>query len=165
MLVFTSPNRARGVLTRLKHHYGPREPELARYAQEARRGADAVAVLLLCERRLENVLRRAGFTRSRLDARRAVVHGHIFVNGRKMTHPGYLVQAGDEFSVRPRPHIQGLYRSALATSVPPSWVQVDAARLRATVIRLPAAGDVAMSVDATGVVEELLSHSSAEAES
>lgn len=94
MLVFGGPTHARSVLTRLKHHYGPCEAELIRYVHHAAEEG-AAAVLLHCERRLENVLRRAGFTRSRGDARYAIVHGHIFVNGRKNTHPGYLVRAGD----------------------------------------------------------------------
>ena len=138
MLVFTSPNRARGLVTRLKHHYGPREAELARYAQRARDGADQFAVILLCERRLENIVRRAGFTRSRLDARRAVVHGHILVNGRKMTHPGYLVQAGDVLSVRPRTHIQVLYQTPLKLAAPPNWLGID--RAQAVRDRDPPAG-------------------------
>src|SRR5207244_1806232 len=53
MLVFTGPNHARGVVMRLKHHYGPREVELARYASRVRDRADAIAMLVLCERRLE----------------------------------------------------------------------------------------------------------------
>jgi small subunit ribosomal protein S4 len=157
MLAFTSPNRVRGVLARLKHHYGSREAELARYAQRA--GNDAFAVILLCERRLENVIRRAGFTRSRLDARRAIVHGHILVNGRKMTHPGYPIRAGDVLSVRPRPHIQVLYQVPLKLAAPPSWLQVDRAKLSATVVRLPEAADADLSIDPAGMIDELLSHS------
>jgi small subunit ribosomal protein S4 len=157
MLVFTGRKNARGALTRLKHHYGPREAELARYAQRSGDGGDA-ALLLLCERRLENVLRRAGFTRSRLDARWGIVHGQILVNGRKMIHPSYLVQAGDVLSVRPRPRIQAQYRFPLAAATPPDWLQVTAAEYRATVTRLPAEVDVELAAELIGIVEELLLH-------
>jgi small subunit ribosomal protein S4 len=159
MLVFASPNRARGQVSRLKHHYGPREAELARYAQRARESGDDLAVILLCERRLENIVRRAGFTRSRLDARRAVVHGHILINGRKTTHPGYLVQAGDVLSVRPRQHIQVLYQTPLKLAAPPDWLQIDPARLSASVVRLPAAGDAELDIDPAGMIDELLTPS------
>src|SRR5215207_5968566 len=109
--------QARAVLTRIKHHYGPGEAELARYATHTADGADAREVLVWCERRLENVIRRAGFVPTRPEARRAVVRGHMLVNGRKVIHPGYLVRAGDVLTVRPRPHIQALYRPRLAAVI------------------------------------------------
>jgi small subunit ribosomal protein S4 len=147
--------RARAALTRIRHHYGPCEAELSRYA--AHDGTDDSGVLLWCERRLESVVRRAGFVTTRPEARRAVVRGHVLVNGRKVIHPGYLVRAGDVLSVRPRPHIQAIYRPRLAGGVrPPSdWLRVEPLALRATVARLPAARDVGLHVDVTGVLETL----------
>jgi small subunit ribosomal protein S4 len=155
MLVFGGPTHARAVLSRLKHHYGPREAELVRYFNRGGGREGAAEVLLRCERRLENVVRRAGFTRNRADARRAVVHGHILINGRKTTHPGYLVRAGDMLTVRPRPHIEALYRNQLGAEVPPGWLTIDPPALRVTVARLPAVSDVAVAVDPAEIVELL----------
>src|SRR6476661_1140039 len=141
------PIRPHTVIARLKHHYGACEAELARYA--AHDPADAAAVLLWCERRLENVVRRAGFVPSRPEARRAVVRGHVLVNGRKVTHPGYLVRAGDVLTVRPRPHIEALYRPRLAgvVGLPGDWLRIEPAALKVTVVRLPAATDVGLRGD------------------
>jgi small subunit ribosomal protein S4 len=131
---------------------------MVHYAALVRSGNDDSALLVLCERRLENVVRRAGFTRTRWDARRSVVRGHILVNGRKMTHPGYLVRAGDALTVRPRPHIEALYRRVLAAAGPtPEWLRVESPALRVTITRPPAAADVDLPMDTAGVVE-LLSH-------
>jgi small subunit ribosomal protein S4 len=149
------PRRAHLVLGRIKHYYGPCEAELHRYA--AHGPADGTALLTWCERRLENVVRRAGFVPTRPEARRAVVRGHVLVNGRKVIHPGYLVRAGDVLTVRPRPHIQALYRPRLAGVIrlPGDWLRVEPQPLRATVARLPAAADVGLRVNVTGVLEYL----------
>lgn len=148
--------RARGALTRIKHHYGPCEAELTRYAAHDR--VDDSGLLLWCERRLENVVRRAGFVPTRPEARRAVVRGHVLVNGRKVIHPGYLVRAGDVLTVRPRRHIEALYRPRLAGTgrLPSGWLRVEPDALRATVARLPAATDVGLRVDVTGVLTTLM---------
>jgi small subunit ribosomal protein S4 len=148
--------RARAAVKRLKHHYGACEPELVRYAVLAHGCADAETFITLCERRLENVVRRAGFTRQRSDSRGAVVHGHILVNGRKVNHPGYLVRAGDVLTVRPRSHIEAVYRGPLlAAGVRPLWLAVETEALRVTVARLPAAADAEIKLDAAGVVDFL----------
>jgi len=158
MLVFTTPHHGRGALGRLKHHYGPCEAELVRYMNHLRERGQPAALLPLCERRLENVVCRAGFTRTRLDARRAIVHGHILLNGRKMTHPGYLVHAGDLISIRPRPHIVAQYRLRFAAAASPPWLRAESPALRATVLRLPTDEDVALAMDASAIMHELSSH-------
>jgi small subunit ribosomal protein S4 len=158
MLVFHSPHYRRGALAKLKHYYGPCEAELARYVHQLADRGDASALLPLCERRLENVVCRAGFTRTRIDARRAVVHGHVLVNRRKMTHPGYLVQCGDAIGIRPRPHIEAQYRLQFARTTPPRWLRAEPGQLRATVLRLPVGDDVRLAVDSAEIVEVLSTH-------
>jgi small subunit ribosomal protein S4 len=158
MLVFTSPHNRRGALTRVKHYYGVCDAELLRYVQHLADRNDPAALLHVCERRLENVVCRAGFTRTRIDARRAIVHGHILVNNRKMTHPGYLTQCGDAIGIRPRPHIEAQYRFLFARTAPPRWLRAEPGLLRATVLRLPVGEDIALAVDSAAVVEELSSH-------
>lgn len=153
MPLLVSPNHARSMLHRLKHHYGACGPEMVHYAAAIEREDDDAALVLLCERRLENVVRRAGLTKTRWDARRAVVRGHILVNGRKMTHPGYLVRLGDILTVRPWPQIKSFYQRALsAKNAAPRWLQVEPNNLRVTVSRLPTAGDVDMPPGLSAVV-------------
>jgi len=150
------PSHALATVHRLKHYYGACGPEMVHYAAKVRGQNDDAALTVLCERRLENVVRRSGFTRTRWDARRAVVRGHILVNGRKMTHPGYLVQAGDALTVRPRMHIETLYRRVLAAAAPHAdWLRVEAAALRVIVTRLPTTADVDLAVDTAGLVDLL----------
>ncbi len=158
MPLLVTANHAQATLRGLKHYYGACGPEMVHYAAMARGCNDHAVLILLCERRLENVIRRAGLASARWNARRAVVHGHIFVNGRKMTHPGYLIQAGDVVAVRPRPGIQALYcRSLAAATQAPQWLRVEPAELRIVVTRLPAADDVDLPVNTKGVIE-LLAH-------
>jgi small subunit ribosomal protein S4 len=159
MALLTAPNHAMATVHRLKHHYGACGPEMVHYAAMVRGRNDDAGLTVLCERRLENVVRRSGYTRNRWDARRAVVRGHILVNGRKMTHPGYLVRAGDALTVRPRVHIVAMYRRVLAAAVSHAdWLRVETAALRVTVTRLPTTADVDLSVDTAGLVD-LLTHS------
>ena len=67
----------------------------------------------MCECRLDNVVRRAGYTKTRPQARQGIVHGHIQVNGVKVTSPSYLIRAGDVITVRPRTNLQVIYRSQM----------------------------------------------------
>ena len=143
---------------KIKHYYGLFERQLHRYFTAARRQPENTgeALLQLCERRLDNVVRRAGFARTRLQARQGITHGHFQVNGRKVTRPGYLVRAGDVVTVKPRSNIQTLYRLLSADSGPTAdWLAVEPEALRATVTRLPAAADVSLPVEVRLVVEFL----------
>src|SRR5262245_44120788 len=151
---FDVPRRAHAAVARIKHHYGPCEAELARYAGH---GGDVADLLVWCERRLESVVRRAGLVATRPEARRAVVRGHLLVNGRKVIHPGYLVRTGDVLTVRPRPHIEALYRTRLATVIqlPGDWLRVERETLRVTVQRPPVASEAGLRADLTGVLDHL----------
>jgi small subunit ribosomal protein S4 len=143
---------------KIKHYYGVFERQLLRYFSVARRRPENTgeALLQLCERRLDNVVRRAGLARTRLQARQGLIHGHFQVNGRKVTRPGYLVRPGDVVSVKPRPSVQTLYRTLSADGGPTAdWLQVDPPALAVTVTRLPGAGDVGLPVDVNRVVEIL----------
>lgn len=142
---------------KVKHYYGLGERQLDRVLDLARRqpGDTGRNLLLLLERRLDNVIRRAGFTRTRPQARQGVVHGHFIVNGRKVDKPSYLVQAGDVIHVRKRPNVQTLYRATLEEEKPepPAWLRLDAEQLTATVLMLPEPGDITLPVEISRVVE------------
>ena len=144
---------------KIKHYYGLGEQQLRRYFGITTRktGDTGVMLLLLCERRLDNVIRRAGFTRTRPQARQGIVHGHFQVNGIKVTKPSYILRPGDVVTVRRRENLLSLYRGLAdsSTTQPMDWVTFDADTLRATVQGLPGKEDISLPVDANMVVEFL----------
>jgi small subunit ribosomal protein S4 len=144
---------------KIKHHYGLGERQLRRYFDRAGRqkGNTGEQLLVMCERRLDNVVRRAGFTKTRPQARQGIVHGHFQVNGIKVTSPSYQLRPGDVVTVRPRPNLQTIYRSLMEESQAQStdWLTTDGDTLRATVQGLPGPSDVSLPVDVHTVVEFL----------
>ena len=142
---------------KIKHYYGLGERQLRRYFEKAGRlkGNTGELLLLLCERRLDNVVRRAGFTKTRPQARQGIVHGHFQVNGIKVTSPSYRIRAGDVVTVRPRVNLQNVYRSNVeeAQSESMEWLAVDRETLRATLQGLPGPSDISLPVDVNVVVE------------
>jgi len=144
---------------KIKHYYGLGERQLRRYFDKAGRmkGNTGENLLIMCEQRLDNVVRRAGYTATRPQARQGIVHGHFQVNGVKVTKPSYLVRAGDIVTVRPRTNLQTIYRSQIEAnqSQPVDWLAVDVTTLRATVQGLPGSSDISLPVDVNTVVEFL----------
>lgn len=144
---------------RIKHYYGIGERQLRRYFDNVvhRKGNTGEMLLLTCERRLDNVVRRAGFTKTRPQARQGIAHGHFQVNGRKTTTPSYLLRAGDVITVRPRENLLNLYRflSDESQGEPVDWVTFDADTLRATVQGMPGPSDISLPVDVNVVIEFL----------
>lgn len=144
---------------KVKHYYGLGERQLRRYFDSVRRlkGNTGENLLLLCERRLDNVVRRAGFTRTRPQARQGVVHGHFYVNGVKTDKPSFIVRPGDVISVRDKEGIRNIYKGVLSTesTEPLDWVAVDGDNLVINVNGNPAANDISLPVDANTVVEFL----------
>jgi len=144
---------------KIKHYYGLGERQLRRLFDKANRmkGNTGQQLLLLCERRLDNVVRRAGFTHTRPQARQGVVHGHFQVNGIKVNKPSYLLRPGDVVTVRPRKNLQINYRGHFEERPVDSldWLAIDPETLRATVQGLPGPSDISLPVDANLVVEFL----------
>ena len=144
---------------KIKHFYGLGERQLRRYFDKAGRmkGNTGEQLLITCERRLDNVVRRAGFTKTRPQARQGITHGHFQVNGITVTKPSYMLRAGDIITVRPKANLKTFYR-ALAEEVGAEtldWVSFDVETLRATVNGLPTAADISLPVDGNVVVEFL----------
>ncbi len=142
---------------KIKHYYGLGERQLRRYfdAVKQKKGNTAEMLLILCERRLDNVIRRAGLTKTRPQARQGVVHGHFQVNGVTVTKPSYMLRPGDEVTVRKRDKIQGLYQGVLANSStePVDWLTIDREALSVNVQGLPGPSDISLPVDGNVVVE------------
>ncbi len=144
---------------KIKHYYGLGERQLRRYFDNVtrKRGNTGEMLLLMCERRLDNIVRRAGYCRTRPQARQGIVHGHFQVNGIKVTKPSYQVRPGDIVTVRPRENLLNLYRGLAsdASTEAMEWLNFDSDTLRATVQGNPGAGDISLPVDVNMVVEFL----------
>ncbi len=131
---------------KIKHYYGLGERQLRRYFDNVvhKKGNTGEQLLLLCERRLDNVIRRCGLTKTRAQARQGVTHGHFAVNGIKVTSPSYTLRPGDVITVKAKEKLQHLYQrtAAEAETQPADWVTFDVETLRATVQGLPAPSDI-----------------------
>jgi small subunit ribosomal protein S4 len=144
---------------KIKHFYGLGERQLRRYFGKATRtkGNTGQQLLMICERRLDNVVRRAGYTKTRPQARQGITHGHFQVNGITVTKPSYMLRPGDIITVRPRPKVQNMYRgiSEEVGAAGLEWVSFETDTLRATVQGLPGPEDISLPVDVNVVVEFL----------
>jgi small subunit ribosomal protein S4 len=142
---------------KVKHYYGLRESQLRRLMDVAARqqGNTGMNLLLLCERRLDNVVRRAGFTHTHPQARQGIVHGHFLVNGRKLDKPSYLIRAGDVIEVNGQDRIRDFYRSMVDELKPQdlSWLHVTFTELRINVLSLPNEEDISLQVEIHRLVE------------
>jgi small subunit ribosomal protein S4 len=141
-----------------RRFYGLTETQFRNTFEKAQRsrGVTGERLLQLLERRLDNVVYRAGLGGSRPEARQLVRHGHFLVNGRKVDIPSYLVRVGDRITVRERsrksPKFQDLKEALKGRSIP-EWLEVDADKLEATVVRLPERADIDTPVEEHLIVE------------
>jgi len=141
---------------KIKHYYGLRERQLSRYFDEARRlpGNTGERLMVMCELRVDNIIRRSGLTRTRLQARQGVVHSHFQVNGRTVDIPSMLLTPGDVFRVRNRHNLQKYYQELAggSTSEKCDWLSLDEKSLEVRVTGMPTARDVSLPVDVGQVV-------------
>ncbi len=142
---------------KLKMNYGLSEKPLRRLVTEAfkSRGVFSDKLLELLERRLDNVVFRAGIAPTIPAARQLVNHGHILVNGKRVDIPSFRVKVGQEIVVKEKsrklPVIEATVQSpSLAL---PAWLQVEPAKFSATVTALPDAESVPFPVNVADIVE------------
>lgn len=143
---------------KLKRIYGLQERQFRRYFEEADRqkGITGTNLLLLLERRLDNIVFRLGFAMSRAEARQLVKHNHFLVNGKKVNIPSYLIKAGDEIQVRERSRSIAMIREAMESVDRrgiPHWLELDKDSFRGYVRSLPTREDLTMPVQEQLVVE------------
>ena len=125
-----------------KRIYGILEKQFHHYYDMANRqtGVTGENLLRILESRLDNVVYRLGFAKSRAEARQQVRHGHITVNGRRVDIPSFRVRPGDLVAVAPKAKDMLVIKSALVsnerTSVP-AWLEVDIEKLQGSVLTLP----------------------------
>ncbi|MCY2981001.1 MAG: 30S ribosomal protein S4 [Planctomycetota bacterium] len=144
---------------KIKYYYGLGERQLRRYFDDAvrKKGNTGETLLLMCERRLDNIIRRIGLSKTRPQARQGIVHGHFKVNGVKVTSPSYMLRPGDVIEIRSNEAIRNLYRGVIANNspVPLDWVSFDSEGLKAIVQGAPGPSDISLPVNANIVVEFL----------
>lgn len=143
---------------KVKRMYGLLEKQFARTMKRAARmkGRAGENLLLLLERRLDNVVFRMGFATSRAEARQLVKHGHFLLNGRKATIPSITIRSGAEIRVREKSRtvnrISGALDALESRSIP-QWLDVDKDDFKGSVKTLPEREDITMPIQEQLIVE------------
>ena len=143
---------------KVKRYYGVFEKQFVRYFRRAERqkGNTGAALLSILERRLDNVFHKLGLAPSRASARQAISHGHVYVNGRRVDAPSYLVRVGDRISVKESERSKKLVRTWLEELGDPhvqNWLKIDLTKLEAEVVAVPTREDVMIPVEEQLIVE------------
>ncbi|MGB0409272.1 MAG: 30S ribosomal protein S4 [Opitutales bacterium] len=143
---------------KLRFMYGMTEKQFRLTFEKAKntRGVTGEIFLQMLESRLDSVIYRLGFAKSRAAARQFVSHGHIAVNGTKTDIPSFMVKEGDEVEVRERSSSRQLATRSMEESqarTVPEWLTLNADALKATVNRLPSTDETEDSINVQLIVE------------
>ena len=141
-----------------KRIYGVLEKQFRAYYDIASRkqGVTGENLLVILESRLDNVVYRLGFAKSRAEARQQVRHGHIHVNGRRVDIPSFRVRPGDLISVAPKAKEMLVIKSALISNERvqvPAWLEVDIEKLQGSVLALPQRDQIDLDIREQLIVE------------
>ena len=137
-----------GVLEKPFHNYYERADQM--------RGLTGQNLMTILESRLDNVIFRLGFARTRKEARQIVDHKFVTVNGKQVNIPSYLVKAGDVIEIKEKnKNIQRMKDIVEVTGgrLVPDWLEVDAEKLQGTVKELPSREQIDVPVDEMLIVE------------
>ena len=141
-----------------KRIYGGMEKQIRNYFEKAERqsGITGENLLILLERRLDNVVYRLGLAASRKEARQLISHGHFTVNGKKVNIPSFLVKPGQEIEVRARskesPKFKDIQAQA-AYKTPPEWLELDVENMRGRVQAYPKRENIEATIAEHLIVE------------
>ena len=141
-----------------KFIYGVLEKPFRNYYAKAKQmeGMTGENLMILLESRLDNVMFRMGFARTRKEARQIVDHKHVLVNGKQVNIPSYLVKAGDVIEIKEKHKDCQRYKDILEVTggnMIPDWLEVDAENLKGTVKELPSRDAIDVPVDEMLIVE------------
>ena len=141
-----------------KFIYGVLEKPFRNYYKKADRmkGQTGTNLMVILESRLDNVVFRSGFARTRREARQIVDHKHVLVNGKQVNIPSYLVKAGDVVEVKEKCKGMQRYKDILEVTggrLIPEWLDVNQEGLQATVKELPSREAIDVPVDEMLIVE------------
>ena len=141
-----------------KFIYGVLEKPFRNYYKKADRmkGQTGTNLMVILESRLDNVVFRSGFVRTRREARQIVDHKHVLVNGKQVNIPSYLVKAGDVVEIKEKCKGMQRYKDILEVTggrLIPEWLDVNQEGLQATVKELPSREAIDVPVDEMLIVE------------
>ena len=141
-----------------KFIYGVLEKPFRNYYKKAERmkGQTGENLMTLLECRLDNVVFRLGFARTRMEARQIVDHKHVLVNGKCVNIPSYLVKAGDTIEIKEKVKESQRYKDILATTgarLVPEWLESNQEALSGVVKEVPARSVIDVPVDEMLIVE------------
>ena len=141
-----------------KFIYGVLEKPFRNYFEKAQRmnGMTGDNLMILLESRLDNVVFRMGFARTRREARQIVDHKHVLVNGKQVNIPSYLIKAGDTVEIKEAKKSSPRYKEIVELTggrMVPDWLEVDQENLKGTVKELPAREAIDVPVDEMLIVE------------
>lgn len=141
-----------------KRYYGILENQFRNYFKkaDAKEGMTGENLLILIERRLDNVVYRMGLAESRVEARQLVRHGHFTINDKKANIPSMLVKPGDVVAVKSTSKSSAKFKALaenLEGKINPKWLTVDKANLSAVVSAMPAREDVDFEIQEHLIVE------------
>ncbi|MCS6911905.1 MAG: 30S ribosomal protein S4 [Myxococcales bacterium] len=143
---------------KVKRIYGIAERQFRGYYYRAirMRGVTGENLLMLLERRLDNIVYRLGFARDHAEARQLVRHGHIQVNGKRIDIPSYLVRVNDQIQVREKSRKIASIADGLEMvdrRGVPKWLELDKEAMRGRVTAMPAREDLTMPIREQLIVE------------
>lgn len=141
-----------------KFIYGVLEKQFRKYYEKAKTmsGITGENLLILLERRADNIVYRMGMAATRRQARQIVSHGHILVNGKKMNIPSALLKAGDVVTIKEKSRGTVLFKDMAETASAldvPAWISFDAQNLAGTIERLPNREEIDVPVEEQMIVE------------
>ena len=141
-----------------KFIYGVLEKQFRSYYEKASRkqGVTGTILMALLECRLDNVVFRLGFARTRRESRQVVTHGHVLVNGKRVDIPSYQVKVGDVIEIKEKTKESQMFKDVLeatAGRVTPKWLELDKANSKAKVLAIPEREDIDVPVNEILIVE------------
>ncbi len=143
---------------KVKFIYGVLETQFRNYYAKAdnMKGITGDNLLILLETRLDNIIYRLGFGRTRVEARQIVRHKHVLVNGSRVDIPSYLCKVGDKIEIREKSKDMQRYKDIIELykiRVVPGWLTSDKEKLSGSVMNLPSREDIDLPVNETYIVE------------
>ena len=144
---------------KVKFVYGMLEKQFSAYYEKAAKmqGNTGENLLVLCERRLDNVVFRLGFAATRRQARQLVTHGHFTVDGKKVDIPSYQVKPGQVIAVKEKSRSSSIFQRLTGEDAAfvtvPAWMEKDENELKGKIVRMPTREDIDYPVEEHLIVE------------
>ena len=141
-----------------KFIYGVLERQFRNYYEKAKKmqGVTGENLLILLERRIDNVIFRLGFANTRRQARQIVSHGHITVNGKRLDIPSALIKVGDVIEVAEKSQSNEFFKAIKETNnalSAPAWLESDQTALKGNVVRFPSRDEIDVPINEQSIIE------------